>query len=80
MRAKLQIDERVLFGHYVEVEVENEEKLDEAYELIGCGYEDPLEVAADLSRVEGVKIVDVCRDDGGSPDEFEVLDWYDQRD
>lgn len=80
MRAKLQIDERVLFSHHIEVEVENEEKLDEAYEFIGCGYEDPLEVAADLSRVEGLKIVDVCQDDGGDSSEIEVYDWYDMRD
>lgn len=80
MRAKLQIDERVLFSHHIEVEVENEEKLDEAYDRLGFGQEDLTDVALALSRVEGLKIVDVCQDDSGSPDEFEVLDWYDKRD
>ncbi len=80
MRAKLQIEEKVRFDHHIEIEVESEEKLDEAYERIGSDYSDLIEVAEDLAKVEGVKIVDVCRDDSGSPDEFEVLDWYDQRD
>lgn len=80
MRAKLQIDERVLFSHHIEVEVENEEKLDEAYDLLGFGEEDLIDIALALLRVEGLKIVAVCQDDSGSPDELEVLDWYDKRD
>ncbi len=80
MRAKLQIDEKIMFSHYVEVEVENEKKLDELDKRLEREFQDLDEVCEALRSVEGVKLVDVCQDDSGSPDEFDVLDWYDQRD
>lgn len=80
MRAKLQIDEKILFSHYVEVEVENEEKLKELDKRLEREFQDLDEVCEALKSVKDVKLVDVCWDDSGSPDEFEVLDWYDQRD
>ncbi len=80
MKAKLQIEEKVSFDHYIEVEVENEETLEKAYERIESRYEDLYDVAMDLQKVEGMKIVDVCQDDSGSQNEIEIYGWYDQRD
>lgn len=79
MRAKLQVLEKVQFDHYIEVEVENEELLDAADKHLDQYFDDLEEVCQVLGHVEGVKIVDVCRDGGGMPDETEVLGWYDQR-
>lgn len=80
MKAKLQVEENIKFDHYVEVEVENEEKLEELDRRLDRDFEDLDEVCGALRPVEGVKIVDVCQDEGGSPDGLEIFDWYDIRD
>lgn len=80
MKAKLQVEEKIKFDRYIEVEVESEEKLEELDRRLDRDFEELDEMREALGSVEGVKIVDVCQDESGSVDVLGIIDWYDKRD
>ncbi|MCQ4637687.1 hypothetical protein NE619_13215 [Anaerovorax odorimutans] len=74
MKQKMTFEERVAFHHEVEVEIKDkttEKAIDIALDRPMQDLDDVLHA---LRHIDGVKIIEVCRDDSGQSSEIEFYD------
>lgn len=75
MKQKMIFEEKVSFHHDVEVEIKDkttEKAIDIALDRPVQDLDDVLHI---LRHIDGVKIIEVCRDDSGQSSEIEFYDF-----